>query len=1073
MDDTPTSPEMSPPSPLDSLTGSRSRFQTAFEKSPVGMVIFGTDHQLRDANPRFCEQLGYEYGELRQLPCSEILVPDDCERNFEAFDQLIEGHCETFSLNSRFRCRDGRVIALFLELAPVRDDAGRVVELLGLVNSADGRSASRNWLTRQIQMNESLLHIASDGIHVLDAQGTLVEMSDSFCQILGYPREEMLGMHVSAWDAKWTADELRERITCLMERGEETFETRHRLRNGSLIDVEIQAKSFNLGDETLLFCSSRDISARKQSESLIRLQAGALDNSINGIAIADATLPDYPLIYVNPAFEKITGYDSGEVIGQNCRILQGDDRNQPDLQAIRQALQQRKAVKATLRNYRKDGTMFWNRFQIAPVHDKEGSPTHFVAIINDITERKISDDYLKLVSRVFLYADESIFITDPAGRIMEVNPAFTRTTGYGRDEVLGLNPRILQSGRHDRAFFASLWDAVMTKGHWSGEIWNRRKNGEIYPDKLTISVVKNDEGDTQSFVCISSDISLLKAQQSELELMALHDTLTGLPNRALLNDRLSMALAESRRSGGKMAVCFIDLDDFKPVNDTYGHETGDVLLVEVAHRMSGILRATDTVARLGGDEFVLILSEIQSEQEIQSMLARIMEAIAKPYALGETSVTVSASIGVTIYPDDHADADTLLRHADQAMYLAKEKGRNRFHFFDVVDDRNAHLRSEGRARVELALQRREFELFYQPKVDLRSGQVVGLEALIRWRHPEQGVLLPGDFLPLVENSEFETRLSEWVISEALRQMTQWQWEGLDTVVSVNLPARHLHSDRFIPFLVQALAENSAIPRDRLELEVLETVALWDIPRVTQTMEECRRHGVMFSIDDFGTGYASLAYLRRLPVNTIKIDQSFIRDMLNDADDLSIVEGVISLAEAFQKQVIAEGVESVEHGTILLYLGCRHAQGFGIARPMEASKVPGWIREFRPVPAWAESRDKRLSRKDIMLAFAEVSHRRWVDDLVAGFGQPGSGNALPDFRGCGFDDWLDGPGKTAYGQLPQFSAVQRLHELLHLLGQELVALCNSGHADRARAQLPELLVLKDRLIRALHELIAAI
>lgn len=1076
MDDTSASPEMNATSPqdfLESLADYRSQFRAFFEKSPAGVVVFGVDHQVLDANPRFCEQLGYAFGELRQVHCSRIMAPEDCRCYLDVFDQLSSGTREGQSLNISFLCRNGLVASIFMDLAPVRDEAGRVVQLLGLAGNIEERGATRNWLNRQIRMNESLLHIASDGIHVLDAQGTLVEMSDSFAQILGYPREEMLGMHVSGWDAKWTLDELRERIVWLMRHGDATFETRHRRKDGTLLDVEIHAKSFNLGDEMLLFCSSRDISVRKQSESLIRLQAGALDNSINGIAIADATLPDFPLIYVNPAFEKITGYASVEVIGKNCRFLQRDDHKQPDLLAIRQALQERRAVKATLRNYRKDGTMFWNRFQITPVHDNEGSPTHFVAIINDITERKVSDDYLKLVSRVFLHADESIFITDPEGRIVEVNPAFTSTTGYSREEVLGHNPRILQSGRHDRAFFASLWDAVQAKGHWSGEIWNRRKNGEIYPDKLTISVVKNDEGETLSYVCISSDISLLKAQQSELELMALHDTLTGLPNRALLNDRLTMALAESHRSGVKMAVCFIDLDDFKPVNDTYGHGAGDVLLIEVAQRVSVILRATDTVARLGGDEFILILSEIQSEQEILSMLTRIMEAIARPYLLGENSVMISASIGVTIYPDDRADADTLLRHADQAMYLAKEKGRNRFHFFDVVDDRNAHQRSEGRVRVELALQRQEFELFYQPKVDLRSGQVVGLEALIRWRHPEQGLLLPADFLPLVENSEFETHLSEWVISEALRQMTQWQWEGLDLVVSVNLPARHLHSDRFIPFIVNALAANRDIPRDRLELEVLETVALWDIPRVTQTMEECRRHGVMFSIDDFGTGYASLAYLRRLPVNTIKIDQSFIRDMLNDADDLSIVEGVISLAEAFQKQVIAEGMESEDHGTILLYLGCRHAQGFGIARPMEALLVPDWIRDFRPVPAWAESQDKRLSRKDIALAFAEVWHRRWLDDLERDICQRVSSEATPVLRECGFDEWINGSGKAAYGYLPQFSVMEGLHEMLHLLARELVQLCSSGHSEQALSQLPELQILKARLIRSLHELIAAI
>ncbi|MHB8354894.1 MAG: EAL domain-containing protein, partial [Burkholderiales bacterium] len=895
----------------------------------------------------------------------------------------------------------------------------------------------------------------------------------SFCSILGYTREEMQGMHVSQWDARWSRAELQELTLQVMHQDNATFETLHRRKNGQLVDVEVHIKRFGLDREQLLFCSARDISARKQSESLIRLQAGALNNSVNGIAIADATLPDFPLIYVNPAFEKITGYSSDDVIGRNCRFLQREDRNQPDLVGIREALENHRAVKATLRNYRKDGSMFWSRFQIAPVQGQEGRTTHFVGIINDITQRKVSDDYLKLGSLVFLHADESIFITDPKGSIIEVNPAFMRTTGYSREEVLGRNPSILQSGRHDQVFFAELWKSVLNQGHWSGEIWNRRKNGEIYPDKLTISAVRNDEGETLSYVCLSSDISLLKAQQSELELMALHDALTGLPNRTLLNDRLNMALAEVGRSGGKMAVCFIDLDDFKPVNDTYGHEAGDLLLIETAQRMTAILRATDTVARLGGDEFVLILSEIQSEKEFPGMLARIMDAIARPYTIGEMTVSISASIGVTLYPDDNADADTLLRHADQAMYLAKEEGRNRYHIFDVVDDRNAHIRSEGRARVEAALEREEFVLHYQPKVDLQTGQVVGLEALIRWQHPEEGLLVPVNFLPLIENSDFETRLSEWVIAEALRQMKRWQSEGLDLAVSVNLPARHLHSEGFIPFIVNILAENAEIPRDRLELEVLETVALWDIPHVTQTMEECRRHGVMFSIDDFGTGYASLAYLRRLPVNTIKIDQSFIRDMLNDPDDLSIVEGVISLAEAFQKQVIAEGVESEDHGTILLYLGCQQAQGFGIAMPMAADLIPGWIKSYQPATAWVQARDKRLSRKDIVLAFAEVWHRRWVDDLVARIEHRTTSIPSMDPGSCHFGEWLHGSGKSSHGHLPILAEMNRLHDAVHVLGREIVRCLELDEPLAARAKVPDLLDLRDQLVQALHHLIAAI
>lgn len=923
----------------------------------------------------------------------------------------------------------------------------------------------------QARRSDLLLQIASDGIHVLNEQGYLVDMSDSFHEALGYTREEMIGMHVSQWDVRWSAEALKERVRLLagME-GERIFETLHRRKNGPIFDVEVRAKGFRVGTERMVICSSRDISARKQSESMIALQAGALNNSVNGIIISDASLPDQPVIYVNPAFERITGYTSIDIIGKNCRFLQGNDHDQPDLERLREVLTTGGSAKATLRNYRKDGVMFWNRLQMAPVMDQSGKVTHFVAIMSDITERKHSEDYLRLISRVFIHADESIFITDHQGLIVEANPAFIRTTGYERNEALGKKPNLLKSGWHDQEFYADLWQSLLTEGHWTGEIWNRRKNGDIYPSKTTISSVRDDDGRTLSYVCLSSDISVLKAQQRELEMLALHDPLTGLPNRALLHDRLAMALAEARRSGTKMAVCFMDLDGFKPVNDQFGHETGDLLLVEVARRMTIVLRSTDTVARLGGDEFVLILSEIQNEREFMSMLTRLTETVARPYELGGGVVTVSASIGVTLYPDDDVDAETLLRHADQAMYLAKEKGRNRVHFFDVVDERKSHERKEGRERVELALKASEFQMYYQPKVNLVTGRVTGMEALIRWTHPESGLLLPGAFLPLIENSDFETQLSEWVMTEVLAQMTVWQEQGLDLVVSVNLPACHLHSDQFVPFVQKVLAENPGVPRNRLELEVLETVALWDIPRVTLTMEACRELGAIFSIDDFGTGYASLAYLRRLPVDTIKIDQSFIRDMLNDPDDLSIVEGVIGLGDAFQKRAIAEGVETMEHALLLRYLGCYHAQGYGFARPMPAAQVPEWIASFRLDPLLLRAPNTRLGRKDMGLAFAEVWHRRWVQDLLCSVENKSVSIPPLDPRQCVFGKWLYSEGMLAYGRRPEFAVLERKHNAVHQMAQSLCRCHEKRSHQKTRQSVDQILVLRDELITSLHRLI---
>ena len=932
--------------------------------------------------------------------------------------------------------------------------------------TCDGEDAT---LLRQKRMTEIVMQIASDGLHVIDAKGCLVAMSDSFCESLGYTREELMGQSLTLWDIKFAQDGLEQRLQQFMALDDHTFESQHRKKNGQVVDVEVHVRGFRVGHEALLFCSSRDISLRKQSESLIRLQAGALNNSVNGIAIADATLPDLPLVYVNPAFERITGYSSVEAIGQNCRFLQGDDRDQPELVAVRVALNSGVPVKATLRNYRKDGRMFWNRFQIAPVQDKDGLLTHFVAIINDVTERKLSDDYIRLVSQVFLHADESIFIADPQGLIIETNPAFTRTTGYERDEVLGRNPAFLQSGRHDQAFFKTLWSTVLEQGHWSGEIWNRRKNGEIYPDKLTISVVRNDDGTTLSFVCISSDISLIKAQQDKLEQIALHDVLTGLPNRALLNDRLTMALADARRLRKKMALCFIDLDGFKPINDRLGHDKGDQVLVGVAQRMTGTLRATDTVARLGGDEFVVVLSEISHEQELVHTLQRLMAAIALPHDFAGQKASVSASIGVTLFPDDDEDAETLLRHADQAMYLAKAKGRNCYHFFDIAEDRSTHLQSEGRVRIEQAFAAGEFRLYYQPRVNLVSGEVLGVEGLIRWDHPERGILTPRDFLPLIENTEFETRMSEWVIDAAFRHREAWKQQGLDLIVSVNLTARHLHARGFSEFIQDRMQRYPGSNAPSFELEVLESVALWDIPQVTRAMDSCRKHGVTFAIDDFGTGYASLDYLRRLPVSVVKIDQSFVRDMLTDREDLSIVQVVINLAEVFGKDVIAEGVETEEQGVALIYLGCHQAQGFGIARPMPADEIVAWVHSWQPPPSWRQARRKGIKQEDIPLLYAEMWLRQKVGESLGQLLQEeASDMPLSDDR---FGTWMRGEGRQRYASNGNFDTLEALYEQLCAQSNRLDVY--DEDVETRGNQATRILSLRDKIVAQLHGLICPV
>jgi diguanylate cyclase (GGDEF)-like protein len=437
----------------------------------------------------------------------------------------------------------------------------------------------------------------------------------------------------------------------------------------------------------------------------------------------------------------------------------------------------------------------------------------------------------------------------------------------------------------------------------------------------------------------------MKEHQQQLEHIAHFDALTHLPNRVLLADRLQQAIHHCQRRKHSLAVVFLDLDGFKAVNDHHGHAVGDTLLIALAQRMKAALREGDTLARMGGDEFVAILVDLEHAQDCDPVLNRLLQAASEPFEADTAVLQVSASMGVTIYPQDGSDADLLMRHADQAMYAAKQSGKNRYHLFDVENEVAVKARRESLDRVRTALERGEFVLYYQPKVDLRKRTVVGVEALIRWQHPDRGLLQPGDFLPFVEDHPISVAIGEWVIETALMQMRAWKADGLTMHTSVNVGALQMQQMGFVVWLAEQLKAYPDIPTHRLELEILETSALEDISEVSQTMHACRALGVRFALDDFGTGYSSLTYLKHLPAEMIKIDQSFVRDMLSDADDLSIVRGVIGLASAFGRAVIAEGVETEAHCTQLLSMGCDLAQGYGIARPMPAHNVPSWVAQW--------------------------------------------------------------------------------------------------------------------------------
>ncbi|MDN3579109.1 EAL domain-containing protein [Chitinimonas viridis] len=591
----------------------------------------------------------------------------------------------------------------------------------------------------------------------------------------------------------------------------------------------------------------------------------------------------------------------------------------------------------------------WGR---ATLRDEQtGRALRVVGTVADVTERRRHEQALREAAAVFDSTHEGIMVVNPEGRIIKVNPSFQRITGYTESEVLGKSPTILSSGQHGAAFYKDMWNAVLSQSFWRGEIWNRRKSGEVYAELLSISAVKDTSGHIQYFVGVFSDISQEKQHAADLDRVAHFDALTGLPNRRLLSDRLKQSVARSARTDKASAICFIDLDGFQSVNDQFGHAVGDELLIGVANNLKAVLRADDTLARLGGDEFVLVLSELNSNEECNAILERVLKATSTPVKIEDFIITPTASIGVSLYPEDNVDTDTLLRHADQAMYLAKEAGKNRYQLFDQDRDKAAKFHRHFIMLLGEALIRQEFILYYQPKVELNTGRIVGAEALIRWQHPERGLLSPAEFLPYVEGSELEPLLGEWVISTALLQAATWADDGLKLAVSANVSADYLMMPCFFDQLQSALDRYPDLPASQFELEILETAAIGDLRQAVEVLERCKQLGVKFALDDFGTGYSSLTYLRKLPLDSLKIDQSFVRGMLEDGDDLGIVEGVIQLAGVFDRDVVAEGVETLEHATILKKMGCRVAQGYGIAKPMPAERFVAWCAEWEGRTEW--------------------------------------------------------------------------------------------------------------------------
>jgi len=759
----------------------------------------------------------------------------------------------------------------------------------------------------------------------------------------------------------------------------------------------------------------------------------------------------------NEGARRLFGYASEQILGQSLAMLM-PFRNRQTLAESLSKLASETGSKLLgkvleMPGLRADGEEF--PIELVMGSWRSAAGPHFSAVIRDVSERRQSEVSLRLAASVYANSYEGIIIADAKAAIVDVNPAFTRITGYSKNEVIGRTPKLLSSGRHDLAFYEKMWASVREHDFWQGEIVNCRRDGVLYTEILSISVIRDDTGKLQHYIGVFSDITLLKAHEDELYRIAHYDPLTDLPNRRLFSDRLAQALAKSRRSENSVAVCYLDLDGFKAVNDSYGHSVGDQLLVVLSNRLKSILRTDDTLARLGGDEFVLLLSSISELQECQHALERVLQAVASPVEIEGKVVSVTASIGVTVYPADPVDSDTLMRHADQAMYLAKEGGKNSFHFFDPVHDLQVQTQRHYMQRLREALDNGEFVLYYQPKVDLLNGTVIGFEALIRWQHPQDGLLAPGSFLHYLDGSELEIQLGEWVLTSVVKQIQSWNESGIDVTVSANISADHLLKANFAERLQEILAEYPKSVAEHLELEILETAALADLKKAVQTITQCRKLGVQFALDDFGTGYSSLTYFLNLPVQVLKIDQSFVKVMLDDPGGLGIVESVVRLAQAFNRPVIAEGVETIEHGAALLHFGCRFAQGYGVARPMPADQALPWIGQWKANGVWQEIRGTD-AEEDLSFKVAARSNSLWVEAIAAQLGRDDETAHLnAETESCSFCRWLRSACFTRYGQYPAYQDVATAHDRSHTIAMQAQKAHRAGMQDELHLLLIDL------------------
>lgn len=841
------------------------------------------------------------------------------------------------------------------------DDVALLRVFAEMLADVHGRIAAQRLLERERQRLADIIEGTSAGTWEWDLVSGSVRINTQAARMLGYEPGALGPITIETWrqlvhpeDAGLALDLFRRHVAG--ELPQFVCETRMRHRDGRMVWVvnrgRISSRDAS-GRPLTMSGTYQDVTQRREAEQALRdseERFRRLFQDVSSVAVQGFDA-DFTVRFWNRGSEAVYGWTAEEAIGRSLidLLVPEAERAQAAAEIRRWIFESPtdRAEEFALR--RRDGSVV-TVLSSRTVQRRASGEVEVFCFDVDISEKKAAELDLKLAASVFTHSRDGILIADRDGHVIRANAAFGRITGRDPASMIGHSLAELVLGEADALRADEWWRQTVGAGDWSGEFPLRRADGSPIVALLGVSPVRDDGGRVVHHVGVLTDVTAESEYQAHLERMAHFDALTGLPNRTLLAARLREAAARARRDRRLVALAYVDLDGFKAINDSHGHDVGDRFLEAVAQRMSQLLGEVDTLARVGGDEFVALVTDLPDRAAAHAPLGRLRDVLGAPIVVGEIAGQLSASIGVAfLEPDDDLDGDQLLRQADQAMYVAKHLGRNRIHYFDADLARAEQARRARLDRLRAALARDEFELHFQPRVDLAAGRIVGCEALLRWRHPERGLLAPDEFLPGLHGEDLEIELGWWVIDRALDALAGWRDDGLAPTLSINVCAEQLLETDFVSGLRGVLSRHPSLPPRSVVLEILETGVLADVARVAELIRECAALGVDFALDDFGTGYSSLAYLKHLPVRQLKIDKSFVRDMLVDRDDLAIIEGIVGLARVFGLEVVAEGVETAEQAHALVALGCPIVQGFLIATAMPAAEFAGWCRRWRPPP----------------------------------------------------------------------------------------------------------------------------